>query len=200
MIPLTIVRRVICKLAANSRNSHIAGYERDLPADEEREAHEARATCLRRLGIDPETIVWPAAPGVEEVADEGLSLPGDVGCLSDEEWALLAPFLPLEAPQVSAMGNRSFLDAVLAAMQRGGAWTSRATTSAEIEAVRRRFGRWAHQGTFQALREALPRLDVSPEHQRLLGLAAQRAASLKARGSTRERAPAERPSVAPSRA
>ena len=99
---------------------------------------------------------------------------------------MIAPLLPPEAPQANAMSNRAFLDAVIAVMRRGGAWTSRHTPAAEIEAVRRRFGRWSHLGVFQALADALTDLDLPPERKRLLALAGQRAANLKARAHPRE--------------
>jgi hypothetical protein len=81
------------------------------------------------------------------------------------------------------MSNRDFLDAVLTAMRRGGVWASRDAPAADIEAVRRRFGRWAHLGVFQALAEALPSFALSPECRRLLALAGQRAAQLKSRAA-----------------
>jgi len=141
----------------------------------------AREAALRELGIDPATVVWPRA---EEPLDEAPArIIHDVPRLSDDEWAAVEPLLPAEAPQFAAMSNRDFLEAVLATMRRGGAWTSRHTPTAEIEAVRRRFGRWAHQGVFQAVAASLPALKLSPQHTRELMLAGQRAASLKARKS-----------------
>ena len=71
------------------------------------------------------------------------------------------------------MSNRDFLNAVLIAMRRGGAWVSCQAPTAEIEAVRRRFGRWAHAGVFGALADALRDFALSPECRRLLSLAAE---------------------------
>jgi hypothetical protein len=136
--------------------------------------------ALRALGVDPSTVAWRSARGESGPPDEQASIGDDI-VLSDAAWDKVAPLLPTEAPQASAMPNRVFLEAVLAAMQRGGAWTTRAAPTADIEAVRRRFGRWAHQGIFQALADALPRLAVDPEHARLIALAGRRAACLKAR-------------------
>ena len=53
--------------------------------------------------------------------------------------------------------------------------------TAEIEAVRRRFGRWAHAGVFGALADALRDFALSPECRRLLSLAAERQGRLAAR-------------------
>ena len=137
-----------------------------------------RAACLG-LGIDPATVVWLS----ESAELRELPQPREHVELSDEEWHAIAPFLPSEAPQANSMSNRDFLNAVLAAMRRGGNWVSRHTPATDIEAVRRRFGRWAHLGVFQALAEALPNLDLSPECKRLLALAGQRAAHLKSRAA-----------------
>ena len=153
------------------------------PRADASDLEERRRDACRALGIDPSAIVWPTpetsgAPSASVATDrEGIEL-------SDEDWVLVAPFLPPEAPQANSMSNRDFLEAVLAVMRRGGSWSSRHTPAAEIEGVRRRFGRWAHQGVFQALADALPSLALSPECKRLLALAGQRAAQLKAPSRT----------------
>ena len=49
------------------------------------------------------------------------------------------------------------------------------------EHLERRFGRWAHLGVFARLEGVLGHLSLSAERERLLRLACQRAASLKAR-------------------
>ena len=121
------------------------------PNASDREA--MRRAALLALGIDPATVVWPSEDVLRDA--EPAVQPPEPAELSDAEWQVIAPFLPPEAPQANAMSNRAFLDAVIAAMRRGGAWTSRHTPAPEIEAVRRRFGRWAHQGVFQALTDAL---------------------------------------------
>ena len=144
-----------------------------------------RRAALLALGIDPATVVWPGEDVLRDA--EPAAQPPEPAGLSDRDWQLIGPLLPPEAPQANAMSNRAFLDAVLAAMRRGGAWTSRHTPAAEIEAVRRRFGRWAHLGVFQALADGLTDLDLPPERKRLLALAGQRAANLKARAHPRGR-------------
>lgn len=139
------------------------------------------AGLLRALGIDPATVVWPSAGPEDLDAEPARGAPPQASALADEEWQQVAPLLPPEAPQANAMSNRAFLETVLAAMQRGGAWTTRTATTAEIEPVRRRFGRWAHQGVFERLSADLAALQLSPDHKRLLDLACRRAASLRAR-------------------
>lgn len=141
-----------------------------------------RAVCVA-LGIDPATVPWPTGNGEQKRSEVEPPTNSEQVRLSDTEWKLVAPFLPAEAPQAKTMSTRDFLEAVLAAMRRGGAWVSRSTPAAEVEAVRRRFGRWAHQGVFQGLAEALPSLALSPESKRLLALAGERAARLRSRAA-----------------
>ena len=143
-----------------------------------------RRAALLALGIDPITVVWPSEDVLKDA--EPAAEPPEPAELSDGEWLVIVPFLPPGAPQANAMSNRAFLDAVIAVMRRGGAWTSRYTPAREIEAVRRRFGRWAHLGIFQALTDALTDLDLPPERKRLLALAGQRAAHVEARAHPRE--------------
>jgi transposase len=140
-----------------------------------------RAAALG-LGLDPSNISWPQ---LREEHATSEPIPAELGGLhlSDEEWRVLAPLLPAEAPQAKTMNNREFVEAVLDAMRRGGAWVSRQTPAAEIEAVRRRFGRWSHQGVFQNIASALPHLGLSSETVRLLELAGGRARRLKARAA-----------------
>jgi transposase len=144
---------------------------------------ERRRDACRALGIDPSTVAWPSRAASETRPSTFAAIDSEGIELADEEWQAVAPVLPPEAPQVSTMTNREFLNSVLAAMRRGGTWASPQTPAADIEAVRRRFGRWAHQGVFQALAEALPGLALSKETKRLLTYAGERAAQLRARST-----------------
>jgi transposase len=146
----------------------------------EAELEASRRAAALALGLDPSTIPWSQLQD-ERSGGEPTQTEPDRHRLSDEEWRALAPLLPAEAPQVKAMPNRDFLEAVLDAMRRGGAWVSRETPAVEIEAVRRGFGRWAHQGVFQNIAAALPYFALSPDTARLLELAGGRARGLKAR-------------------
>ena len=165
----------------------MAGHE-DIIADEATNASQRegmRRAALLALGIDPATVAWPSEGELRDA--EPAAQPPEPAELSDGEWLVIAPLLPPEAPQANAMSNRAFLDAVIAAMRRGGCWTSRRTPATEIEPVRRRFGRWAHLGVFQALAAALTDLDLAPERKRMFALAGQRAATLRARAHPRGR-------------
>lgn len=150
------------------------------PASGSSDRQAKRDAAARALGLDPALVRWPGEEDVALSIQPAVAAPEEAP-LSDEEWEALAPLLPAEAPQARSMPARDFLDCVLDAMRRGGRWTSRQTPAADIEAVRRRFGRWAHLGVFQGLAEVLPSLALSAESKRLLALACQRAAQLKAR-------------------
>ena len=77
-----------------------------------------RRAALLALGIDPATVAWPSEGELRDA--EPAAQPPERAGLSDAEWQVIAPFLPPEAPQAKAMSNRAFLDAVIAAMRRGG--------------------------------------------------------------------------------
>jgi transposase len=129
-----------------------------------------RDALLRAIGIDPSVIKWPdpvCGPQTETFVPE---LAGHA--LSDSEWDLIAPHLPAEPTQANAMINRAFIDAVLIAMARG-AWTDHRKRGASSDAVRRRFGRWAHQGVWQRL--AVADLALDPARKAELATLARRA-------------------------
>ena len=135
--------------------------------------------AARALGLDPSVIVWPDRREDRAAGQPHLPDPKRGG-LSAGEWAALAPCLPDEAPQAEATSNRDFVNAVLDAMRRGR-WASRHMPRPTIEAVRRRFARWAHRGIFQAIAASLPNPALSSETTHLLELAVRRARRLKAR-------------------
>lgn len=135
-----------------------------------------RDGLLRAIGVNPRNIKWPEPLAT---GDEAASRSGDAPSeLSDAEWQAIAPLLPPEAPQASAMRNRGFVNCVLVVMGRGGRWTDYPKRGPQFDAVRRRFGRWAHQGVWQRLPAELERLGWSAEHRALFANAARRAAML----------------------
>jgi hypothetical protein len=190
------------RLGSEPRDSHILGMmtgKQHPPETSKTETITAqRDAVLRALGIDPATVVWPDSALIESCDEEAAAADQEVR-LSDAEWHVIAPFLPAEPPQARAMSNRNFLDEVVRAMQRCGTWTTRQKSAQESDAVRRRFGRWAHLGVFQVLEEQLPSLDLPGKLKSALTLAAQRAESLRRRSSGRARGKS-RPSVRTDRA
>ena len=110
----------------------------------------ALAAACARLGIDIDTLPRDLrAP----VADDGAAArPQDTPlALTDREWAILAPLLPPEPPQAETLSNRAVLDRVIWVIAKGRRWTE---LDAAHEAVRRKFGRWAHAGIWQQLHAA----------------------------------------------
>lgn len=98
--------------------------------------------------------------------------------LLDTEWEIIALHLPAEPRQINTMGNREFVNAVLAAMHRGGRWTAYLKPGAQSDAVRRRFGRWAHQGIWQDFKMNLPELSLTDGRKKEFEAIARRAEQL----------------------
>jgi transposase len=127
---------------------------------------------LRAIGADPATVVLP---GEAYPADSCTTEPP--GRLTDCEWAALSLFLPPEAPQSGAMPTRDFLDAVLWVTRLRKPWTELSQLRGG-EHIRRRFGRWAHRGIWQALREATQHLDLDSARHSEIADVARRAARM----------------------
>ncbi|MBS0251312.1 MAG: transposase [Proteobacteria bacterium] len=136
----------------------------------------SRDDMLRVLGIDPSVIRWPDPVRAPD-PDDGLQAPSAEG-LSDSEWALIAPYLPSEPAQATAMRNRDFVDAVLVAVARGS-WTDRRIPGNTSDAVRRRFGRWAHLEVWRALAAAISQLPLSTERKSAFHVVLRRADMLR---------------------
>ena len=81
----------------------------------------------------------------------------DRSVLSDEQWARVAPLLPGKPgdPGRSGTDNRLFLEAVLWMARVGAPWRDLPGTFGSWNTVFRRFRRWAGQGVFERLFQAL---------------------------------------------
>jgi len=99
----------------------------------------------------------------------------DFSELSDDEWSPISVLLPVEPPQSNTMGNRQFVNAVLVAMHRGGRWGEYPKKVKNSDAVRRRFGRWSHQGIWQKLAIDLATSALPENRKRQLRAVAERA-------------------------
>jgi transposase len=131
------------------------------------------AEIIAASGVTAASLAAAAAADAHAVGE-----PRAFEALDDAEWQHIAPLLPNEAPQAATMGNRAFLNAVLKAMQRGGRWTEYPKTGVSSDAVRRRFGRWAHHGVWQRLAATVLDLDLSAERKDAFGTIARRAQTL----------------------
>lgn len=101
---------------------------------------------MTSLGVTFESITEAidAGSAVEIAREEFMAV-------TDGEWELIKAALPEEAHQANTMDNRTFLNAVLMAVNRGGRWSDFRKKGPYPDAVRRRFGRWAHLGVWQRL-------------------------------------------------
>ena len=129
------------------------------------------AACAA-LGIDMETLPRslrePEACAVEPVEPREVPL-----ALSDTEWAVIELSLPPEPSQADTLGNRAIVDAVLWTIVKGKGWTHLGRVS--HEAVRRKFGRWATEGIWQALSLTVSSSELSSERRSQFRRIAERA-------------------------
>ena len=135
----------------------------------------ALAAACTGLGIAMETLPRhlraPAADDAAQPRAEDIPL-----ALTDAEWAILSPLLPAEPPQAEALDNRAVLDKVIWVIAKGRRWSA---LNAAHEAVRRKFGRWAHAGIWQQLHaDADAAGALHPQRRLHLQRIAQRAETL----------------------
>ena len=81
----------------------------------------------------------------------------DRDILSDAQWARIAPLLPGKPgdPGRSGADNRLFLEAVLWMARTGAPWRDLHARFGRWNSVFRRFRRWAQNGVFESLFNAL---------------------------------------------
>jgi transposase len=127
---------------------------------------------LRAIGADPATVVLPG----NAYPDDSCTTRSP-GRLTDCEWAALSPFLPTEAPQSGVLPTRDFVDAVLWVTRLRKPWTALSELHGG-EQIRRRFGRWAHRGIWQALLAATQALELDNARLGEITAVARRAARL----------------------
>ena len=77
--------------------------------------------------------------------------------LSDTTWSIIEPLLPGKASDcgVTAKDNRLFLEAVLWRVRVGGPWRDLPPGFGNWNSIFRRFRRWAKDGVFDRIFEAL---------------------------------------------
>ena len=143
---------------------------------------ELLAAACAALGVDFSTLPRSLREPTSQVAN---ALPPAIPlALSDEEWGILVEHLPAEPAQADALGNRAFVDAVLWTVIKGKSWTHLGQIS--HEAVRRKFGRWANDGIWQHLYEAVVvQSELCPERLAQLQRIAERAERLRKKAVAR---------------
>ena len=77
--------------------------------------------------------------------------------ISDRRWAIIEPLVPgtVRDKGVTAKDTRLFLEAVLWRVRVGGPWRDLPPGFGEWNSVFRRFRRWAQNGVFQRIFEAV---------------------------------------------
>src|SRR5436190_23686543 len=97
-------------------------------------------------------------------ASQGGTAMGFRHAISDADWARVKPLLPGQPGQHGGVAedNRRFLDAVLWIARTGAAWRDLPERLGNWNSQWRRFDRWAKNGRFAAIVQALrdPDLDV----------------------------------------
>jgi len=127
---------------------------------------------MASLGVTPESL--RNTPSCQEPDDPRVAFEP----LTDPEWDIIGPLLPPEPRQMNTMNNREFINAVLIAMHRGGRWNAQLKTGSRSDAVRRRFGRWAHQRIWQGLEQHLAGLSLPVGRKKAFEAMARRATQL----------------------
>ena len=139
----------------------------------ELDAVDAIVEAMASLGVTPESIQQAAA------AQSHFAVREDFQFLEDTEWQVLEALLPLNASQANTMDNRTFVNEVLLAQHRGGRWTKNRKGGPQSDAVRRRFGRWAHLGIWQRVSGQASEGPLGSERKAALKLVADRAERLR---------------------
>lgn len=82
--------------------------------------------------------------------------------ISDERWHRLAPLLPGKAsdPGRTARDNRLFIDAVLWIARTGAPWPALPAHFGKYNSVFQRFNRWAKNGVWERIFDALQEPDT----------------------------------------
>lgn len=85
--------------------------------------------------------------------------------LSDEQWAVIEPFLPAERGRGCrpAHDNRRFFTGMMWILRSGAPWRDLPESFGKWNSVFQRFRRWCQQGIFDALLETLVELGVTDE-------------------------------------
>lgn len=140
-----------------------------------------REDAARQLGLNPNTIAWPNDHDDTYLPVDDRILPSErrieTNRLVDSEWVVLSAtgLLPSEPTQAGSMDNRSFIDAVLAVVGQGRAWTELDAKFVSSEAVRKKFARLSKVGFWQALGDAADNLALTSDRRREFKLIAVRA-------------------------
>ena len=116
----------------------------------------------RLLGINPSTLPSPIVREQVVDCDIGEELLIQSIDLTEEEYALLVPFLPAEPKHCAAITNQQVLRALLWAQAKARPLTHAPRAYGTSEAVRKRAERWALLGVGEALLQVIDSLSLRP--------------------------------------
>ncbi|MBB3454363.1 transposase [Rhizobium sp. BK313] len=90
--------------------------------------------------------------------------------MSDAEWRIIGALLPAERGRKArpALHNRMFLNGMLHALRVGCPWPDMHERYGKWNSVYVRFRRWADQGVWDALLEALVELGLTDDWQHMI--------------------------------
>ena len=79
----------------------------------------------------------------------------DLFWFSDEQWAVLAPFMPTNRPGARRVDDRRVLSGIVHVLKSGGRWRDCPAEYGPRTTVYNRFNRWSRRGFWRAMLAAL---------------------------------------------
>ena len=75
--------------------------------------------------------------------------------LSDEQWAVIGPFMPTNQPGARRVDDRRVLSGIVHVLRSGSRWRDCPAAYGPATTVYNRFNRWSHRGFWRAMLAAL---------------------------------------------
>jgi len=85
--------------------------------------------------------------------------------LEDQQWAALAPLIPMNRRGVKPKQNRTIISGILHVLKRGCRWRDCPELYGPHTTIYNRFNRWSKDGTWQAMFDSLVTLDAAAQAQ-----------------------------------
>jgi transposase len=91
----------------------------------------------------------------------------DLFWLSDEQWAVLEPFMPTHRPGARRVDDRRVISGIVHVLKSGGRWRDGPAEYGPRTTVYNRFNRWSRRGFWHAMLAALAEAGWVPERAAL---------------------------------
>lgn len=75
----------------------------------------------------------------------------DLFWLSDEQWAVLEPFMPKNQPGARRVDDRRIISGIIHMLKSGGRWRDCPAAYGPHTTVYNRYNRWSHRGFWRAM-------------------------------------------------